>query len=258
MPGPDSPPPSYRESVLIANLQVSFTANNAAPAARNVGDICHMEQDLSPERQDRQVEDSDEQDSCEHIDLDKWSRWPFERWGQWYMYVLMVIIGFAGAASMATTHLHGRGRRWSGSSDQRSRDQEIPMFTTRAIPVPQSPPPSYREAMRTANLQVLVTDNDLTPCARNVGDFHQLERDLSPERQDGQVENSDEQDVLTDSQATPSGSAGAVVIAASVTTYSFTLSDIDSSQNGSSSRSIVAQHKRPEWPIVCSGFTCVT
>ncbi|XP_049272633.1 uncharacterized protein LOC125758902 [Rhipicephalus sanguineus] len=93
MPGPDSPPPSYRESVLIANLQVSFTANNAAPAARNVGDICHMEQDLSPERQDRQVEDSDEQDSCEHIDLDKWSRWPFERWGQWYMYVLMVIIG---------------------------------------------------------------------------------------------------------------------------------------------------------------------
>ncbi|KAL1423440.1 hypothetical protein MTO96_021121 [Rhipicephalus appendiculatus] len=93
MPVTDSPPPSYREATLTANLQVPFTDNDAAPTARNVGDTRQLERDLSPERQGGQVEVSDEQDSREHIDLDKRCWQHFERWGQWYMYVFVLIIG---------------------------------------------------------------------------------------------------------------------------------------------------------------------
>ncbi|KAL1423439.1 hypothetical protein MTO96_021120 [Rhipicephalus appendiculatus] len=100
-------------------------------------------------------------------------------------------VGCAGAAaSTATTHLRGRGRRWSGSSDQRSREQTIPLLSMGVMPVPDSPSPSYPEAMHTANRQVSSTDNDVAPTATNHGDVRQLERDLYRGRRDRRVEHS--------------------------------------------------------------------
>lgn len=100
MPVPESPPPSYEESMLTANVPPSFSDNDAAPAGRTVGDIGHSARNLSSERQGGELEESDEQVLREHVDLRQRCLRHFERWGQRYLWVVIVV--FIGIILYAT------------------------------------------------------------------------------------------------------------------------------------------------------------
>ncbi|KAL3170713.1 hypothetical protein MRX96_044161 [Rhipicephalus microplus] len=78
----------------------SFSDNDAVPAGRTVGDIGHSARNLSSERQGGELEESDEQVLREHVDLRQRCLRHFERWGQRYLWVVIVV--FIGIILYAT------------------------------------------------------------------------------------------------------------------------------------------------------------